>query len=208
MEYMQEFKDLTDEELVVLAQSGNRDGEEYLLKRYQRFVAFKVKDYYLQGGDRDDLIQEGMIGLFKGIHSFRNNEATRFRGFADLCIRRQVITAMRTANRLKNQPLNNYISFSDSQNDEEKRGLEEVLGSLVDHNPEDIVIGKERIQIIERDIKEKLSPLEWSVFYDHIKGESFEDISRELNMPVKAIYNAMDRSRKKISEFLAEEELG
>ncbi len=202
-----ELEKAEDEALAIAAQEGDRQAEETLLRRYQGFVAYKVKDYFLQGGDRDDLLQEGMIGLYKGIRNYRLKEGSSFCSFAELCIRRHVISAIRTANRLKNQPLNNYLSFSDPQGDEDGRELEDFLESKEQQTPEEILLGKEQLKRIEGVMKEKLSPLEWAVFYDYLRGESMLQIAREMNLPPKAVYNAMDRSRRKMGEVLAAEEI-
>ena len=201
------YKDLDDDTLVELAQGSDRDAEQFILMKYHRFVISKVNGFYLQGGDLDDLIQEGMIGLYKGIHSYNRKENTSFRGFADICIKRQVISAIRTANRLKNQPLNNSISLNDSPKDEETRVMDDLIGTKIAYSPEDIVLGKERLDQMEKEIKGKLSSLEWSVFYEYLSGTSFEEISNDLKMPIKSIYNALDRSRKKITQFLQDDEL-
>ena len=201
------YRDLDDEKLVELAQASDKEAEQFILMKYHRFVISKVNGFYLQGGDLDDLIQEGMIGLYKGIHSYNKNENTTFRGFADICIKRQVISAIRTANRLKNQPLNTSISLNESPKDEETRLMDDLIGTKVAYSPEDIVLGKERLDQMEREIRGKLSSLEWSVFYEYLSGTSFEDISKDLQMPIKSIYNALDRSRKKITQYLQEDEL-
>lgn len=202
------YSDLDDDKIVEMAQGQDRDAEQFLLMKYHRFVISKVNGFYLQGGDLDDLIQEGMIGLYKGIHSYNKDENTTFRGFADICIKRQVISAIRTANRLKNQPLNNSISLNDSPKDEETRLMDDLVGTKVTYSPEDIVLGKERLEQMEKEIKDILSSLEWTVFYEYLSGTSFEDISKELQLPIKSIYNALDRSRKKITLFFQEDELG
>lgn len=201
------YRDMDDDALVELAQSSDKEAEQFILMKYHRFVISKVNGFYLQGGDLDDLIQEGMIGLYKGIHSYNKNENTTFRGFADICIKRQVISAIRTANRLKNQPLNNSISLNDSPKDEETRLMDDLIGTKIAYSPEDIVLGKERLDQMEKEIKEKLSSLEWAVFYEYLSGTSFDEISKELKMPIKSIYNALDRSRKKITQFLQDDEL-
>ncbi|MDD2371903.1 MAG: sigma-70 family RNA polymerase sigma factor [Firmicutes bacterium] len=201
------YMNLDDDKLVQMAQNMDRDAEQFILMKYHRFVISKVNGFFLQGGDLDDLIQEGMIGLYKGIHSYNKNENTTFRGFADICIKRQVISAIRTANRFKNQPLNNSISLNDSPKDEESRFMDDLIGTKVAFSPEDIVLGKERVNQMEKEIKDKLSSLEWTVFFEYLSGTSFEEISDELKMPIKSIYNALDRSRKKITQFLKEDEL-
>jgi len=201
------YLNLDDDTLVDLAQNLDRDAEQFILMKYHRFVISKVNGFYLQGGDLDDLIQEGMIGLYKGIHSFNKNEKTTFRGFADICIKRQVISAIRTANRFKNQPLNNSISLNDSPKDEESRFMDDLIGTKVAYSPEDIVLGKERVNQMEKEIKDKLSSLEWSVFFEYLSGTSFEDMSQDLKMPIKSVYNALDRSRKKIIQYLEKDSL-
>lgn len=201
------YMNLDDDKLVDLAQNMDRDAEQFILMKYHRFVISKVNGFFLQGGDLDDLIQEGMIGLYKGIHSYNKNENTTFRGFADICIKRQVISAIRTANRFKNQPLNNSISLNDSPKDEESRFMDDLIGTKITFSPEDIVLGKERVNQMEKEIKDKLSSLEWTVFFEYLSGTSFDEISNDLKMPIKSIYNALDRSRKKIMQFLKEDEL-
>lgn len=195
-----EYKGLSDDDIVDLIHGGDRDAENYLLRKYKPFVISKVKDFFIQGGEIDDLIQEGMIGLYKGILSYKKDEASNFRNFADLCIRRQVITAIRSANRLKNQPLNNYLSLSNSSGDD-SRSYEDMLAK-VDFGPEDIILGKERILELENDMKKALSSLEWKVVYAYINGSSFEEMSEKFSMPIKSIYNAIDRSRKKILKVI------
>ncbi len=201
------YLNLDDDTLVELAQNQDKDAEQFILMKYHRFVISKVNGFYLQGGDLDDLIQEGMIGLYKGIHSYNKNENTTFRGFADICIKRQVISAIRTANRFKNQPLNNSISLNDSPKDETSRFMDDLIGTKIAFSPEDIVLGKERVNQMEKEIKDKLSSLEWTVFFEYLSGTSFEEISNDLKMPIKSVYNALDRSRKKITQYLEEEDL-
>lgn len=191
------FKNLSDDEIIGLIRENNKLAENYILVKYRPFIIFKVKDFYIQGGEIDDLIQEGMIGLYKGILSYKVDEASNFRNFVDLCIRRQVITAIRSANRLKNQPLNNSLSLNETPSEEDNRGYEELLAK-VEYSPEDIILGKERILELEQEIKKALSPLEWKVVYAYIEGSSFEEISGELCVSIKSVYNAIDRSRKKI----------
>ncbi|MCI0502355.1 MAG: sigma-70 family RNA polymerase sigma factor [Fusobacteria bacterium] len=198
------YQGLADDEIIDLIKGGDKFAENYLISKYKAFVISKVKDFYLQGGDLDDLIQEGMIGLYKGILSYKRDEASSFRNFADLCIRRQVITAIRSANRLKNQPLNNCLSLNDSSSKEDTRGLEDILEARSLYCPEDVFLGKERIIELEKYIKMKLSPMEWQVVYEYINGSSFEEISKEFSLSIKSVYNAIDRSRKKITEVLRE----
>lgn len=202
MDMYGKYKDLEDDELVALAQNADAEAENFLVEKYRNFVAYKVRDLFIQGADGEDLIQEGLIGLHKGIHSYKKGEAAGFRGFADLCIRRQVITAMRAANRFKNQPLNNYVSIHSGQNGDENRALDEVLGSVTALNPEEIVVGREQLASIEKLLKRQLSSLEWSVFHGHLTGFSFEEMSGTLGHPVKSIYNAMERSRRKVEAIL------
>ena len=198
----EEFIDFTDEKIALLAQNGDRDAEHYLLEKYRNFVRSKSYAYFIVGGDSDDLVQEGLIGLYKGIHSFKETEKTSFRNFAGLCIKRQIITAIRSANCQKNQLLNTSLSFSQKVSDESEMTFEEMLGVDNSLNPEDIILGKEQANFIEKTIKNELSSLEWRVFLGYMNGEKFSKMGKEMAMPIKSVYNAIDRSREKIMKSL------
>lgn len=199
--YFEKYKKLSDDEIVYLAKNDDKLAETYLLEKYKPFVRSKVKNFFIQGGGTDDLIQEGMIGLYKAILSYKKEEAANFRNFADLCIRRQIITAIRGANRLKNKPLNDSFSLNNSPSDDNERAYEDLLAK-VEYGPEDIILGKERIIELEKEIKSTLSKLEWSVVYSYITGSSFDEIGKELGISIKTVYNAIDRSRKKILKVI------
>lgn len=198
-----EYLKKNDEEIALLAQEGDKEAEQYLLTKYQNFVIYKTKDFFLNGGDKDDLIQEGMIGLFKGIHSFKETEKTSFRGFVSLCIKRQLITAIRFANTQKNSPLNNYISFNNQSSDDD-RSIEENLGSDSLFNPEEIMLSKEKTKSLEDILKKNLSDFEWNIVLDYLSGESYEDISKRYKVTIKSIYNAIERVRKKVINHVDE----
>ncbi|AMP21071.1 hypothetical protein AZF37_07740 [endosymbiont 'TC1' of Trimyema compressum] len=198
----EQFKDFTDEKIALLAQDGDRGAEHFLLEKYRNFVRSKSYSYFIIGGDSDDLLQEGLIGLYKGIHSFKEKEKTSFRNFASLCIKRQIITAIRSANCQKNQLLNTSLSFSQKVSDESEMTFEEMLGVDNSMNPEDIILGKEQANLIEKTIKNELSLLEWTVFLGYMNGEKFSKMARKLDLPIKSVYNAIDRSRKKIMKSL------
>ena len=198
----EQFKDFTDKKIALLAQDGDRDAELFLLEKYRNFVRSKSYSYFIVGGDSDDLLQEGLIGLYKGIHSFKETEKISFRNFASLCIKRQIITAIRSANCQKNQLLNTSLYFSQKVSDESEMTFEEMLGVDNSFNPEDIILRKEQANLIEKTIKNELSLLEWTVFLGYMNGEKFSKMARKLDLPIKSVYNAIDRSRKKIMKSL------
>lgn len=198
----EEFKNLPDETIAMLAQDSNTEAEHYLLEKYRNFVRSKARSYYIIGGDIDDLVQEGLIGLYKGIHSFKATEKTSFRNFASLCIKRQIITAIRSANCQKNQFLNTSLSFSQKVSEESEMTFEDMLSMDNSLNPEDIILGKEQASFIEKTIKNELSALEWQVFLGYMNGDNFSGMAKDFDVPIKSIYNAIDRSRKKIMKSL------
>lgn len=200
------YGDLSDEALSLLAQEGDKEAERTLLLRYQNFVRFKTKDFFLTGGDREDLFQEGMIGLYKGMHSYKNTKNMSFRGFVDLCIKRQLITVIRSANTKKNSPLNNYVSLNSQSSEDLDRVLEDILS--VDRNsidPEEIILIKETTSSMEDLLKKNLSEFEWSILMEYLQGESYEDIGEKLGVTKKAVYNGIERVRRKVQNFIKEE---
>ena len=199
------YGDLSDEALSLLAQEGDKEAERTLLLKYQNFVRFKAKDFFLMGGDREDLFQEGMIGLYKGIHSFKDTENTSFRGFVDLCIKRQLITVIRSANTKKNSPLNNYVSLNSQASEDLDRALEDILSvdsSSVD--PEEIILIKETTSSMENLLKNNLSEFEWQILMEYLHGESYEDIGEKLKVSKKAVYNGIERVRRKVQLLMQE----
>ncbi|MDI3279947.1 MAG: RNA polymerase sporulation sigma factor SigH [Bacillota bacterium] len=194
---------LSDEELVELAQRGMESATEFLLKKYQRLVQVWTKPYFLQGGDNDDLLQEGMIGLYKAIRDFAPG-GTSFSSFARLCIVRHVITAIKGTTRRKHLPLNSYTSLHkavvDSGGD---RTLLEVLANTRVDDPESLVIDRERLAIAKRQIRELLSKFEYEVFKLYVNGLSYREMARLLSTQPKAIDNALCRIKHKIGRTLS-----
>ncbi len=181
---------------------------EFLLNKYKNFVRIKAKSYFLIGADRDDIIQEGMIGLYKAVRDFRADKLSSFRGFAELCITRQIITAIKTATRQKHIPLNQYISLNKPIYDEDgDRTLLDVMASAKMSDPEELVINQETSEDIKRRIQENLSDLESQVLLSYLEGKTYQEMARDLNRHTKSIDNALQRIKRKIEKNLSEVEL-
>lgn len=194
---------ITDEELVLMAKKGDKGAEEFLINRYRKFVRIKARSYFLIGADKEDIIQEGMIGLFKGIRDYKFDKDTSFRAFAELCIQRQIITAIKTATRQKHNPLNTYISLDKPVYDEDsERTLLDLIASTKTAEPEAIIIGQEDLGYIEKKILEMLSDLEWKVLMSYVNGNSYHEIADELDKHVKTIDNALQRVKRKLENYL------
>lgn len=199
----QRFTGMTDEELVSLVHSGNTEALDFLITKFRPFVRMKARSYFLIGADKEDIIQEGMIGLYKAIRDFRSDKLSSFRAFAELCIIRQIITAIKTATRQKHIPLNSYISLDKPIYDEESdRTLMDVLtGNGVD-DPEDLIIHNEEFQYMEEKMGEVLSELEREVLALYLDGQSYQEISEKLERHVKSIDNALQRVKRKLERHL------
>lgn len=197
------YADLLEEEVVALARDGDDKASEYLIKKYKNFVRAKARSYFLIGADREDIIQEGMIGLFKAIRDFRAGKISSFRAFAELCITRQIITAIKTATRQKHIPLNSYVSLNKPIYDEEsERTLLDVLAGKRVLDPEELIISREEVHSIETKIGEVLSDLEQEVLSDYLEGKSYQEIAEHLDRHVKSIDNALQRVKRKLERFL------
>lgn len=197
------YAEMTDEEIVELAQQGEQSAVEYLVDKYRNFVRAKARSYFLIGADKEDIIQEGMIGLFKAIRDYKTDKLTSFRAFAELCITRQIITAIKTATRQKHIPLNSYVSLNKPIYDEESdRTLMDILSTTKITNPEEIVISREEFIFIERKMGEILSSLEWKVLMSYLEGKSYQEIAVELKRHVKSIDNALQRVKRKLEKYL------
>ena len=195
----------TDEELALLAQQGDDAALEYLLNKYKNFVRSKARSYFLIGADHEDIVQEGMIGLYKAIRDFKPEKLSSFRAFAELCITRQIITAIKTATRQKHIPLNSYVSLNKPiYDDESDRTLLDVITEGRVANPEDMLISQEDVGLIEDKIGQMLSSLEREVLSAYLDGKSYQEIAQELDRHVKSIDNALQRVRRKLEKFLAE----
>ncbi|EOD00082.1 RNA polymerase sporulation sigma factor SigH [Caldisalinibacter kiritimatiensis] len=194
---------MLDEDVVENAKNNDLKALEYLIKKYKNFVRAKARSYFLIGADREDIIQEGMIGLYKAIRDFNRDKRSSFRAFAELCIQRQIITAIKTATRQKHIPLNSYVSLNKPIYDEESdRTLLDVLSGVKITDPEELIIGKEELENIENKIGEILSDLEWRVLMAYLQGKSYQEISEELNRHVKSIDNALQRVKRKLERYL------
>lgn len=197
------FTAMTDEELVSLVHEGNTEALDFLINKFRHFVRMKARSYFLIGADKEDIIQEGMIGLYKAIRDFRSDKLSSFRAFAELCIIRQIITAIKTATRQKHIPLNSYVSLDKPIYDEESdRTLMDVLtGNGVD-DPEDLIIHNEEFQYMEEKMGEVLSELEREVLALYLDGQSYQEISEKLERHVKSIDNALQRVKRKLERHL------
>jgi len=199
--------DMTDEQLVAHAKDVQDPfAFELLLERYKNYVRSKAKYYFLIGADREDIIQEGMIGLYKAIRDFNPEKLSSFHAFAELCITRQIITAIKTATRQKHMPLNSYVSLNKPMfEDDSERTLIDVLSISKISNPEDIVIGQEDLMLIETKIGELLSSFESNVLEAYLNGKSYQEISESLNRHVKSIDNALQRIKRKLEKIIEEQ---
>ncbi len=200
------FDQLTDEETVALAQNGDDEALIYLLDKYKNFVRSKARSYFLIGADHEDIVQEGMIGLFKAIRDFKPTRLSSFRAFAELCVKRQIITAIKTATRQKHFPLNSYVSLNKPLYDEESdRTLLDVIEGRVT-NPEDLFISQEELEHIQKEIDTTLSPLEQQVLAAFLDGKSYQEIAQMLHRHAKSIDNALQRVKRKLTKMLEDNE--
>jgi len=198
------FENMSDEEIVLDAKDNNNTTAlDYLINKYRNFVRAKARSYFLIGADREDIIQEGMIGLYKAIRDFRTDKLSSFRAFAELCVTRQIITAIKTATRQKHIPLNSYVSLNKPIYDEDSdRTLLDVLSGSKISDPEDLVISREEFIDIEEKMGEILSDLEWKVLMAYLDGKSYQEIAVELERHVKSIDNALQRVKRKLERYL------
>jgi len=198
------FKTLSDDDVVQLAKSDNPMALEYLIYKYKNFVRSKARSYFLIGADRDDIIQEGMIGLFKAIRDYDKDKLTSFKSFAEICITRQIITAIKSATRQKHMPLNSYVSLNKPVYEEESdRTLMDIISASSDIDPMELFIGREDMDLMENKIGEVLSELEMEVLMSYIDGRTYLEIAETLNRDVKSIDNALQRVKKKLERYLA-----
>lgn len=203
LQVIQHFERYSDEELVEQVHLGNVDALDYLITKYRLFVKAKARSYFLIGADREDIVQEGMIGLYKAIRDFKWDKLASFRAFAELCITRQIITAIKTATRQKHIPLNSYVSLDKPIYDEEsERTLMDVITSPLSDNPEHLMINREEYNRLEGKMSEVLSELEQQVLALYLEGRSYNEISELLNRHVKSIDNALQRVKRKLERHL------
>ncbi|NLJ74134.1 MAG: RNA polymerase sporulation sigma factor SigH [Firmicutes bacterium] len=201
------YENLSDEEIVQLARDNDDLALEFLINKYKNFVRAKSRSYFLIGADREDIIQEGMIGLYKAIRDFRPDKLASFRAFAELCITRQIITAIKTATRQKHIPLNSYVSLNKPIYDEESdRTLLDVISGSKVTDPEELVISREEFVDIENKMVEFLSDLEWRVLMSYLEGKSYQEIADDLGRHVKSVDNALQRVKRKLERYLEKRE--
>src|SRR3982751_3589613 len=197
--------ELDDHYLIALAKQGRKDAYDRIVKRYFGFVRLKASSYFLIGGDSDDLIQEGLVGLYKAVRDYRSDRESSFRNFAELCITRQIITAVKTATRNKHTPLNQYVSFSQTPaaaGDSEPT-LDEVLPGPTAHDPVNQVISSEELRSLVACLSSVLSELESSVLSLYLDGHSYEAIAERLVCDTKTVDNALQRVKRKVGAHLA-----
>jgi len=196
-----DYSQITDEDLIEMIKSDNKLALEHLINRYKDLVNIKVSKYYIIGAEKEDIVQEGLIGLYKAIKSYQPDKQNSFKSFAGICIERQLITAIKTSNRQKHMPLNSYISLNkeayDNEDDNNSTDLIGVLDANIIDDPLDMITKKEYYQIVENAIDKSLSSFEKKVLNCYMQGESYIEIAQRLDAPVKSIDNAIQRIRKK-----------
>ena len=202
---MTNYDSLADEELLRLLRAGDARAEEALYARYKQIVRSKARTYFLVGADHEDIIQEGMIGLYKAVMDYQFDKAASFRGFAELCITRQIITAIKSATRKKHVPLNTYISFNrPTYEGENERPLIDVLTSTRISDPEEVLIGRENYAAVADSIEHSLSKLEHNALGLYLYGYSYQQIADMLQITTKSVDNAIQRVKKKLEARLKE----
>lgn len=197
------YADMTDEEIVTLAQAGDNNAVDYILEKYKSLVKARARTYFLIGADPEDLVQEGMIGLYKAIRDFNIERQVGFAAFADICTKRQIVTAVKTATRQKHSPLNNYVSFNKHiATDESEKTVFDYLSGTLLTDPEQIVINQESFDNVNRKISSILSEFEMRVLELYLSGRSYQEIAELLDKSAKSIDNALQRTKRKIDEAL------
>ena len=204
-----DYDNMKDEDLIETIKSGNEHAFEYLINKYKELVNMKVTKYFIIGAEKEDIVQEGLIGLFKAIKSYNPNMQNSFKSFANMCIERQLITAIKTSNRQKHMPLNSYLSLNISAYDEEEGKSDTALIDIFDstsvEDPLDTLTKKEYFKFVEETIDRTLSDFEKKVLKKYINGKSYIQIAEDLDTPVKSIDNAIQRIRKKAIKGLKQE---
>ena len=204
-----EFHLLEDEQLLDLIHKKDDYALDFLMNKYKLLVEKKSRSYFLMGGSKDDIVQEGMIGLFKAIRDYRSDKEASFYSFADLCVTRQMITAVKASTRQKHMPLNSYVSLNKPsyQDDDDRPDLIDSVPSGRVSNPEAIFIGHENLHIIENELVDKLSKMEKEVLQLYIDGTGYVEVAQLLDRPVKSIDNALQRIKKKVEKILEDKQI-
>ena len=199
------YEEMTDEEIALLARDGDDAAQEFLLNKYKNFVRSKARSYFLIGADHEDIVQEGMIGLFKAVRDYDCGRDASFYTFADLCISRQMYTAVQASKRLKHSPLNSYVSLyerSSEGTDNEEKNLIEALAARTQMSPEELFLDKERVEDLERAIETELSSFEKQVLDLYLTGMSYTQIAKVLGRDEKSTDNALQRLKSKIRRLV------
>ena len=200
---LERYTQMNDDDVALLAQEGDGEALVYLLDKYKNFVRARARSYFLIGADHEDIVQEGMIGLYKAIRDFKTDKQASFRAFAELCVTRQIITAIKTATRQKHIPLNSYISLNKPIYAEESvRTLLDILSGLKVTDPEELVISQEEFIDIEAKMSDILSDLEWKVLMYYLDGKSYQEIAVDLHRHIKSIDNALQRVKRKLEKYM------
>ena len=200
------FDELKDEEVIEKIQNGDKEAEEYIIGKYKQLVSMKISRYFIIGAEKEDIMQEGMIGLFKAIRDFEVDKQNSFKTFANLCIERQLITAIKTSNRQKHMPLNSYLSLNTNAYDnDDETALIEVFDSNILEDPLDTITKQEYYSYVETQVRKNLSDFEEQVLQKFIEGESYNKIAEKLSAPVKSVDNAIQRIRKKALKNIEED---
>jgi RNA polymerase sigma-H factor len=204
-----EYDFRADEDIVEFVRMGDSEALEYLIHKYRNFVRAKARSYFLIGAEREDIVQEGMIGLYKAIRDFKGDKLASFKAFAELCITRQIITAIKTATRQKHIPLNSYVSLDKPIYDEDsdRTLLDVICGSRV-CDPEEMIINQEEFYGLEDKMAEILSDLERKVLMLYLDGRSYQEIAVDLDRHVKSIDNALQRVKRKLERYLEVRDIG
>jgi len=197
------YNDESDEQLIGLLRDGQKDVEDFIMEKYKGLVRKKARAMFLIGGENDDLIQEGMIGLFKALRDYDGEQGTPFYSFANLCISRQIYSAVEASNRKKHKPLNSYVSLESGmvQKDEHMVPIQEVLYSITDRNPEEVLIDKEEVDNMESQVSKRLSKFEREVLRLYLSGKEYAEIAGELGRTAKSVDNALRRIKMKAVEY-------
>ena len=196
---MNKYDKMTAEQLIANLRSGEKEITDYIMDKYKFLVRKKAKAMYLLGGDNDDLIQEGMIGLFKAVRDYDEKQETSFHSFAELCISRQMYTAIEASKRQKHIPLNSYVSLYE---EDDEQPLIDTIQAVKESNPEELFLNKEYLEMLEGELKNNLSDLENRVLYLHLQGEDYQTIARLLDKSSKSIDNALQRIKGKTEKII------
>ncbi|MGE7767927.1 RNA polymerase sporulation sigma factor SigH [Peribacillus sp. NPDC096540] len=208
MKLNEKYLQFDDDELIELVHTGDSEALDYLIQKYRNFVRAKARTYFLIGADKEDIVQEGMIGLYKAVRDFKGDKLSSFKAFAELCITRQIITAIKTATRQKHIPLNSYVSLDKPIYDEDSdRTLMDIISGTKVLDPEELIINQEEFDDIELKMAELLSDLERKVLALYLDGQTYQEISEELNRHVKSIDNALQRVKRKLERYLEVREI-